>query len=772
MKGFIVSPTYRVRDGNAFVYLFGRLENGESFLTMNEFKPYFFIKQKDAKKASKLGEGFAFDIAASDLKNFEDEKVSIVTMDNPQNVPGLRDKWHEEEINSYEADIRFVNRYLIDNGIKGSMEIKGEYEPGDKHDIKVDRVYMNSKLTPVTWTPELKILSIDIESNKDSNDLWAIGLYTDGFKKCLIKKQGKFKDAETFDNEKDMLERFKELVIELDPDIITGWNVIDFDLDFLEKKFKDNRIKFVLGRTDDACKLRRYESFFRDSTANITGRQVLDGIHLLRISFVRLDNNKLDTAAKAFLGDEKLIEGSNKYELIREAYEKKPQKLIDYNIKDAKLALEVIRKSGVLDLTIQRSLVTGMQPDRVKASVASLDNLYLAELRKRGYVASSRSHQDRDRRITGGFVMPSKPGVFDYVIVCDFKSLYPSIMRTFNIDPWAYQPNGKGDLIEAPNGAKFKREEGIIPGLLKELWQERTAAKKAGNDLKANAVKVLMNSMFGVLANPTCRFYSFDMANAITHFGQHFIKLAAEKVKEKGYEVIYGDTDSIFIDLSVESEAEANKIGNEIQDSITAFFKQHIKKKYKLDSYLELEFEKVYKRFLMPKVRAGDTGAKKRYAGLKIKDGKEEMEFVGLEFVRRDWTDLAKRFQLGVLDKIFHKDDPSTFIKKFVKDLKKGKHDKFLVYRKALRKDVDDYTKTTPPHVKAARQLKELDGNVIEYLMTTSGPEPLAKLKHAIDYEHYIEKQLKPIADSVLTFYDTSFEDVLAGTKQMSLGGF
>jgi len=778
MKGFIVYPTYRMIENQAYVYLFGRLENGQSFLTINKFKPYFFIKKKDEKKAKKLATNLIYDIVDTKLKNFDDEQVSMVSLNNPKNVPGIRDVWHENKIGTYEADIRFVSRFLIDHGLKGSIDVQGDYEKGEKYEFKVDRVYKEPKLKPITWTPKLKVLSFDIENDKDSGKLFAISLYTDDYKKVLINKKGKFKNAESFDNEQAILERFKELVVKLDPDIITGWNMIDYDLDFLERKFKEYKIPFVFGRTNDICKLRRYDSFMRDSTADCPGREILDGMQLIRMSFIRLENNKLNTAAKEFLGEEKLIEGPNKYKQIMDAYNKNTQKLIDYNLLDSKLVYDILEKSGVLALTIQRSLVTGMNLERVKGSVASFDNLYLSELRKRNIVASSGHYKERERRITGGYVMDSIPGIYDYVIVCDFKSLYPSLMKTFNIDPWAYVPKEKekkykkSDLIIAPNKAKFRREIGIIPDLLEKLWKRRDEAKKNKNDLESNALKILMNSMFGVLANPNCRFYSWEMANAITHFGQHFIKLTAKKIEEQGYKVIYSDTDSVFIDLNVDSEAKASKTGKKIQDYINKLFKDYIKKEYKLNSYLELEFEKIYKRFLMPKVRSGEGGAKKRYAGLVIKGKKETLDFVGLEFVRRDWTELSKKFQLTILDKIFHKQDPTNFIKKFVTDLKKGKYNDLLVYRKALRKDVEEYTKTTPPHVKAARLLGTIDSNIIEYVMTSNGPEPIQKVKHAIDYEHYIEKQLKPIADSVLLFYKTSFDDVLKGTKQTKLSGF
>jgi DNA polymerase-2 len=176
----------------------------------------------------------------------------------------------------------------------------------------------------------------------------------------------------------------------------------------------------------------------------------------------------------------------------------------------------------------------------------------------------------------------------------------------------------------------------------------------------------------------------------------------------------------------------------------------------------------------MPYGRGSTSGAKKRYAGTIIKDGKEEIKFKGLEFVRRDWTAVSKKFQLELLDRIFHKKEVVGYVKKFVDEIKNSKYDDLLVYRKALRKNLKEYTKTTPPHVKAARKLKEgeLKSNIIAYLMTTEGPEALQKLEHNIDYDHYIQKQIKPIADSVLVFFDTNFDDLMEGSKQKSLFSF
>ncbi|MFH1770491.1 MAG: DNA polymerase II [archaeon] len=766
MRGYIVYPTYRVKNDEAVVYLFGRLENGESFLTKNVFRPYFYIKKSDLKKALKIEE---FEHEDTILKNFEGKEVVKITLDIPKQVVELRKKLHEKDIVAFEADIRFVYRYMMDLGIKGTVEIKGDFEKSKL----VDRVYEEPKLIPADWEPKLKTLSIDIESDRYAKEFYSVSFVCEDYKKVIIRSDKKLKNCISVKTEKDLLDKFQEIVLELDPDIITGWNVIDFDFYKLSEKFKQHGMNFRIGRIDDNCVVKLQESFFRDSSANIPGRIILDGIHLLKSSHIKLQDYKLDTAAKKFLGEKKLIGSKNKGEEIELAFKNNPQKLADYNLNDSQMVLDILDKTGVLNLTLKRSLLTGIQLDRVKGSISAFDSLYLRELRKKGYVAPSANFSDREERIKGGYVMKSKPGIYDYVIVCDFKSLYPSIIRTFNIDPFTHVPDCKGkNLIKAPNGACFRKEKGILSDMIEMLWAARDEMKKK-NDLTASyAIKILMNSMFGVMANPVFRFHSNDVANAITYFGQHLIKLTAKKIEENGFEVIYGDTDSIFVNLNVNSEEDAEKKGLKIQKDINDFFKEQIKKGYGCENYLELEFEKIYKRFLMPKARGSDVGSKKRYAGLIIKDGKEKMDFVGLEFVRSDWTELAKKFQFELLKMVFEKKEVAKYVQTFVKDLRKGKYDDLLIYRKSITKKLSEYVKTTPPHVKAARMLKELKSNIIEYIQTINGPEPLELLKSIIDYDHYIEKQVKPLADSVLLFYDTNFDDIIKNSSQKTLSGY
>ncbi len=779
-KGFIVYPCVEVEEGKTRILLYGRLESGESFLTINDFRPYFFILEKDKAKLEKFKK--ICTVKECGLRSMDSrEAVVKVEFDEPKKLVMVRDYIKEKNVKTYEADIRTEYRFMMDKGIKGSVEIKGKSR--EENGMKV---YENPELsgTELKKIPKLKVLALDIETGRKAKEIYCISLCSEDSKRVLIKTnreveklKGK-KGILVFENEKKLLEGFVEEIKKEDPDIITGWNVVDFDFEVIRKLAEKHKVKLDFGRRGKEISVRVFKDYMRDSSVKVEGRMVLDGIQLLRSSFIRVEDYRLETAAREFLGKGKLFEEEGKGEKIEESYKKNPLELIKYNLNDSVLVLEILKKTGLIELTALRSMTTGMPLERVKASIASFDSLYLRELKERGFVAETNSFSGKEEPITGGFVMESKPGIYDYVLVLDFKSLYPSIIRTFNIDPLMYDEKCKArKKVECVNKVCFDvSEKGILPGIIEEIWKRRDEAKKKKDKIGSYAFKILMNSFFGVLASGNSRYFRKGMANAITKTGQHILKLTREKIKEWGHETIYGDTDSIFVNVQVSCYKEAVKKGREMERKINDFYREHMKKEYKRESFLEIEFEKVFKKFLMPRTRGTMVGAKKRYAGLveyeergKIK---EKMEFTGLEFVRRDWTLLSKEFQLGLLERIFHGKKVEKFIADFVGKLKKGEMDGLLVYKKALRKELDKYVKTTPPHVKAARKLKELKSNIIEYVITEEGPEPVGFIKHKIDYSHYIEKQLKPIADSVLCFFGKSFDDVVKGSRQAKLGGF
>lgn len=622
---------------------------------------------------------------------------------------------------------------------------------------------------------DLVVLSVDIETSPDHDDLYSIAWSTNtGDEGVVVVTGDDVSTGESVDTAAAALERFREAVLSVDPDVVTGWNVIDFDFDVLRGLFDEHDVSFDFGREQGTSSVNVQSAYMRDSSMTVRGRMVIDGIHALRNNFISLDDYKLGTAADAFLDDAKLFSGDDKEGRIREAYEDSPSDLAAYNMKDASLVLRILRASNALDVSLLRSCLTGMPLDRVSATIASFDSLYLGRLHDAGYVAPITDYGQRGDSTTGGHVMESHPGLHDYIVVCDFKSLYPSIMRTFNIDPVSYHKalRDDDDVIEAPNGACFHRERGVLPEILDELTAEKDRATEEEAWVTRSAVKILMNSMYGVLASTNCRFYSEEMANAITGFGHKLLKHTRSVLEKQGYTVIYGDTDSIFIDLDVDSVQEGRRQGEQVAERINQHYQAFLEDEYGVESHIVLEFEKLYKRFFTPPQRGSSGGAKKRYAGLIEDDGEETIDFVGLEYVRRDWTEAAKQLQYELLWRAFHDDDVESFLRGYVDDLRSGEYDDSLVYTKGLSKPPEEYIKTTPQHVKAAKKLDDFNDKSISYVVTVDGPEPVEEQRHSIDYDHYVEKQLKPVAESVLAVLGTNFYDVMQGTKQVDLSSF
>ena len=766
MRGFILQPTYRVVRGRPEVHLYGTLENGEAFCVVDDREqPYFFIPaaRADAVPAD------AATITDTDLRAFDDTPVARVSVAVPGDVPPLRQRLSRAGVPCYEADLRFAYRFLIDRNLRTAIEIEGDAQPGRG----IAHVFRNPTLRPTHFAPALRILSIDIETDPGAQRLFAIALAGIGAPRVLMVGDGSLRHTECLADEQAVLRRFYELLTELDPDVITGWNVVGFDLTVLRRLSQKYRLPFRLGRTDEETTIQRDQNFTRESRASAPGRQILDGLALTRSAFLRLDDYKLETAAQTFLGKGKLLAGDGRGHEIERLFREDRQRLADYNLRDAELVLEILENQHLVELAISRSLLTGMQLDRVGASIASVDSLYLGALRARGYVAPSVSNDHARAAIMGGAVLDSAPGLFRNILVFDFKSLYPSIIRTFNIDPLAHAKAATDDpnqaCLQTPNGTRFQREPAILPGIVTRLWEERDAARQAGDSLRANAIKILMNSVYGVLAASTCRFFSPPLANAITHTGQHLIHLAADEVRRLGYAVIYGDTDSLFVDPQERNPTRAAERAREILAAVTAALEQRLRDEFDVTSHLELEFEKCYHRFFMPEVRQGKGGSKKRYAGLLVDGDTSHIEFVGLEAVRRDWTPLARRFQRELLERVFHDRPVESYIRDFVAALRAGELDALLVYKKAIRKSLDSYTKTTPAHVKAARKQEGPQARIVEYVMTDEGPEPVDTRRGTLDYEHYVVKQLEPIAAAVLRMLDIRFDDVIGRARQLDL---
>jgi DNA polymerase II len=359
-------------------------------------------------------------------------------------------------------------------------------------------------------------------------------------------------------------------------------------------------------------------------------------------------------------------------------------------------------------------------------------------------------------------VLDSVPGLFEDVIVLDFKSLYPSIIRTFGIDPLALWVAGE-DAVAGFAGARFDRQRQILPQLITQLWSSRDEAKRKHDGARSYAIKILMNSFYGVLGTPACRFFDPRLASSITLRGHEIITRSREQLERAGHEVIYGDTDSLFVRVAEAAPpAACEALGRQLAAALNEFWRDAIAREHQLQSQLEVEFDTHYLRFFMPTLRDSNQGSKKRYAGLT----QAGVEFTGLEAVRTDWTPLARRFQRELYRRVFSGEPYESYIHETVAALRAGQLDAELVYRKRLRRELDAYVKNVPPHVRAARQLAEPTRD-IAYCMTLHGPEPATERSAPLDYQHYLERQLMPAADTLLQHLGTSLARII--DRQLTL---
>jgi DNA polymerase-2 len=775
-RGFILQASYRTvpqPGGGAIpvVHLYGRLEQGGTFLIRDDReRPRFYIRAGDAQRARELG---APSPQPGDWRTLDGEAAAGIEVQTPPLVPPLRERLEQAGIATFEADVRFAQRFLLQRGIKGGCEIEGE--PGNSPDFT--HVFENPQLQPARVDVIPRVLSFDIETDRKAARLLAISLHGCGLDEVLI-VDGSARPmpdrAIRCPDERAALAAFCERVRATDPDVLTGWNIVDFDLSVLERIAQRLRQPFILGREAGSLRIRKPQGYFGSGQASIPGRLVLDGIDLLRGAFVRMEDYSLDAVARVVLGEGKAVKGDarERIEEIEHNYRHDLPAFALYARTDARLAHDIVSRLDLVRLAFARSQLTGMTPDRVAASIASFDFVYLSELGRLRRVAPT--VQGGDARVhvaqQGGQVLAPVPGLHRDVLVFDFRSLYPSLIRTFNIDPVSFvaEPGEHEDLIRMA-GAAFRREPAILPRMLDELFPRRVAAQKAGDTVASNAIKILMNSFYGVLGTPACRFYNPALANAITGAGRQMLLWAKDWLERAGGTVLYGDTDSLFAACGTDTAQALLARGEALAAALTAELASHIKERWGVTSRLTLRFEKLYLRLFLPPARHSTQGASKRYAGLKQGRERTELELIGMEAVRSDWTALARQVQRELYRRWFNDEPLADYLAQVVQDVRQGRMDELLVYRKSLRKSAAEYTATTPPHVAAARKSGATDARSVRYLMTTAGPEAVGHVGHPLDREHYVRKQVRPVAEPVLATLGLEFEEVIGDQRQLRM---
>ena len=823
----------------------GLLESTLGFSSSSQPPPVPAISSTADASASQSNKGerlsqrsaAAWRVAETKLKNFSHEQVLALYVRTTNAMGEIRRKLIAAGVELSEADVRVPDRFLMERFITGSLAFESEAGPSAAEksthmQSSLSAPFCNPRIKSAEFRPTLSALSFDIETDRKAEQLYSIAAYSTHSSKVFMLGDARWREKltaradvnaplliEVLPNERAVISAFLDHVAEVDPDVLIGWNVVNFDLRCLQRICDRLKMKLTLGRcvggepqailwreARERGSAKKTERYY----ATIPGRCALDGIELMRSATYAFENFSLETVAREVLGRGKLIEDvEQRGAEISTLFTEDKEALARYNLEDCKLVWDIFLEEKLIEFAIEKSLLTGLALDRYGGSVAALDFLYLPRLHRRGFVAPALGSGDTTNVSPGGYVLDSEPGIFDNVVVLDFKSLYPSIIRTFHVDPLALAlATDEPRPIEGFDGGKFAREGAILPELIATLWAARDRAKLAGDGIMSQAIKIIMNSFYGVLGTSGCRFLDTRLVSSITKRGHQIILDSKRFIEEQGFRVIYGDTDSVFVLIpekaidveSGESSAPAvraqavERISERLATRMTDWWRDRIMMEQGVDSYLEMEFETHFTKFLMPTIRGTDAGSKKRYAGMvripdsasdssrtdllsenaALVDGIEKSEryrlvFKGLESVRTDWSPLAREFQRELYRRIFLGEAYAEYLYRLVDDLRAGRLDDKLVFRKRLRRRLDEYVKNVPPHIQAARKAQrarseqgfvanEAESGWIEYIMTRSGAEPIRFTTQKPDYEFYIERQIEPIADAILGFVGDSME--------------
>ena len=825
---------YVMLNGRPVVRLFGKKSDGRTTCAFFEnFEPYFYVlPKKDAiKDVVKILEK-NFSVVLSDLEKvmkfrpigYSEDEIEMlkVTLKDPSKTPEVRDFLREQESveEVYEADILFKYRFMADHGLYGMRWAKVNGNPVKTVTVKCPAITAKDIVpVEVIENAPLKYLSLDIEcipseglpdSKKDQIILISLSFDPDfnGVKKMsILAKHSSIPGITSCSDEKEMLAKFKEVITRYDPDILTGYNIEGFDLPYIFDRMDVLGIKKDFGRSDKIC---FSQKFGATSRSMIIGRVVIDPFYIIKYLSVydqphRFRRFDLGSVSEQILGEGKFeFEGSIR-KFTEEAWNGSQEKLgqlIEYSMKDSDLALRLVTTQKLVDMNkfIEMSKLSGLLlQDLMSGQAARHENALLYELIKKNMVMPCKPHgrvlSGSEKKFEGAIVLEPEVGLHKdgMVLVLDFKSMYNSMVMHYNICPTVLV---KGDVkiddskvIVSPTGAKFVKKEvreGIFPYVARYYFISRYEVKdKMKKELdegklkilnaKQYALKGMQVSLWGYIGFAGARFYVPEVAASITAWGRENITRTRKLIEENfGYKVIYGDTDSVFIETNIHDLDEAEMKGKEIAGFVTK----------KLEG-LELSFEKIFKTFLIL--------SKKRYAALSFEkvgeNWKEELSMKGIETVRRDWCNLTSKTLYDVLNILLKEQDTKKALN-HVKDimLKLEKNQipmEDLVVTKSISKSLREY-KGMQPHVELVKKMRKRDpagapetgdrvGFVIirgTQLMSERAEDPDYVKKHGlkIDSKYYMENQLLPPLERVFEAIGIKRSELLSVGKQMQLG--
>lgn len=789
---------------------------GQAYPAYFDFSPYFLLipkaevtgdfgstKMEDFKKGL-VSQKFSFRgkdakilsvEAVEKLVALKPTKLLKITVDHPRNVSFLSGELAQFGT-VYENNIPFHYRFMVDSGLKPNALV--EYEESE------DGFVRNAKKAHAESFPALRTLAIDIEAFSTSGSLpepardpCIMVSYASEKGAGVITFKHKV-DAEGVENaadEKAMLEGLSKVIAQNHTDLLCTYNGDAFDLPFLQKRAEVNGAALRLGRTKKAVFAKKIG--MRTKTY-VAGRIHFDVYHAITflntVGAIKLQRLTLDDAYFELFGKHKV---DLKYDQIWENWKtgKGMDKVAEYAKVDSIACLDLANYCLDLELALSRQVGLPMF-ESSRATAGQLVEFYL--MRKsfeyNEIVPNKPSYSEvvarSENPLQGAFVKTPEPGVYENIAVLDFRSLYPSIIVSHNIDPSTKDCTCCTDeATKAATGHHYcKKRKGLVPRVLEEVLESRFAIKAKLSEIKRAkgadnheykqlhatqwALKVIANSFYGYLAYPRSRWYDFDCGSAITGLARNYIKATMEAAEESGYKVLYGDTDSLMIQYP---KGEEDKVFE---------FRARVNKK--LPGNMELELEEFFVRGLFVSKKATGAkdekaaGAKKKYAMI-TKEGKIKIR--GFELVRRDWSGVAKRTQkelLRILLETGNVKAAADMVMKVVTELKAGKVPlDDLTILTQLRKKAGSYAIMSPELMASqkarAAGIRLPENAIIGYVIGKAGKSisdkaVLRELATDYDADYYINNQVIPATLKLLSAFGYDEDSLKSKGTQSKLG--
>ena len=773
ISGFIVTSQFKNEGDRIYLELAGLLEDGRSFLWLQSNLYLFAFIEEGIK-----GERAAKQIPGK-FKSLRGKPMEMVRY---RFLPDIHNDKAAHGQSLLEADVEHSHRFLMEKGIKGGVRFLSP--PSDQRERTA--IFYNPRVKPDRFTQSLRVLAFDIETGVRSqditdaakNDLYSIAFYSEG-KKKVIMVAGEDRQEDYIHyvpDEAAAIEAFIEDVHEINPQIFAGWNVLNFDFQFLINKAKHYGIPLNLGVARTPL-IHFTGKSGTDIHVRMPGRVVQEGISALKLLHIHTPNYRLETVGHSLLGQGKTmtLEGEDKINAIKTYYRQDKVKLAEYNLWDAKLVYDICQKLHIVDFQKIRIETSGVPFDKLGSSTDIFDATYLPALHREGFVAPYSAPQFSAVSRSGRFYHRSK-GYFENVFSLKFPFLQAQAIEAFCIDPlgryYAQQEGEEANSIKTSSGLPFHRKKHILPGEIRALIDPHRRTEKTDKSVRLKALGNILDHLISAMRSKDCRFYSPALVNAMEAACGQILDQTKLALEGMGYRIVFEEQDTLYV--------TKDKAVDEAQIDLTIkALKKELQRRF-LETHGDLSefiihFDQYFIYFFGTHI-GSEKSVTPVYMGMN-KKGENETSIArsNARLVRGDIVKLADRFEEELLLTLFRKQNPLDCIRHFQEKLNQGHFDDLLVYKKRLVKNLSDYEEPSPPHIQAAKKMSVPPSKWISYVMTTDGPEPLdLRSAAALDYSHYTRKFLQSIGQAVLepTAYKEAAFDLFSNDHQLSLFHF